>query len=916
MKNIPKATKKIRIRLFIAIAAVLSLVMPFSPITVAADTTLPEEFYGDVTIGGLPSPIGTVIIARIENAQRGNFTTTEAGKYGGNGTFTPRLIVAGADSDVGKTVTFWAGGIGASQTAIYEPGHTQQLALSFRYPLNASDSQITNALNYLRSKQQADGSIGGYVASGWAIMAIAAAGQNPNNWVSGGNSTVTYLRNSTALLDPNKATDWERTLLAIVAAGENPRAFGNTDYVSKVLGFYNGTQIGDVTLLNDDVWGILALSSIGEGQTVISNSKNFIESNQNTDGGWSFAVSGASDADNTAATLIALTAAGESPSSQVITKAVAYLKTQQQSNGGFISEGTTNSGVDAWVIGGINAIGQSPIAPDWQKNGVSAVSHLLSLQNADGSFNWTATLSTNPIWMTAYAIPALLGKPYPRDNIKPVISGFSPSSGGSVTGTAVTIGASYTDATSGINPATAKIWLDNADVTAGAVVTNSTISYAATVAAGIHTARVSVKDKMNNEANQSWSFTLNDATIVSGGGSGPATTATPLPGTTSFMGVVNSTGVFLQGAVARSDDAVCVLNINQGTKGLTGDGLALSQLTAVKMTNPPAPPAQASIIGLAYDFGPGGTTFDPPATLTFSFNQTQMPPGLSAENLAVAMWDAANNQWTHLDSTVDIESGTISAKVSHFTGFAVLARPPQASFTISRLTVSPAEVAAGDSVTISLTVANTGNASGTYALPLKIDNVPVETKQVTLAVGQNQTIVFTVIKDVPGTYTVNIGNLSGTFKVRAPVATAASAGLVVKSLTASPADIYTGGSVSFLLSVTNPANTSVSELMMLQINGVGAETQSIALSGGTSETITFIKTMNTPGTYTASVGALSIQFTVKPGTAPATSAPTSMESIVSQVTSNRWFWWGLIAAGVIIVLLIIVWLVRRRRYYY
>jgi hypothetical protein len=460
-----------------------------------------------------------------------------------------------------------------------------------------------------------------------------------------------------------------------------------------------------------------------------------------------------------------------------------------------------------------------------------------------------------------------------------------------------------------VSPATVKIWLDNVDVTAGASVTNSTVSYAATVAAGVHTARVSVKDKMNNEANQSWSFTVNAATIVSSGGGGPTTTSTPQPGTTSLTGVVSSTGVFLQGAVARSDDALCTLNVNQGTRGLTADGLALSQLTVVRMTNPPAPPAQSSVIGLVYNFGPDGTTFDPPATLTMSYSPSQLPPGFSPNNLTVAMWDSVSSQWIYLESTVDTESGTVNAKVSHFTSFTVLTRQPQASFTISGLSVSPGEVAAKGNVNMSVVVTNTGDMSGTYDVPLKIDNVLVETRKVTLSAGGRETVAFTIARDAAGTYTVNIGGLTGTFKVKAP------AGLTVKSLTASPSDVYVGGSVNFSVSVANTADTSVSQTLTLKINDIEAETRAIALAGGASETITFTRTVNTPGTYTASVGALSVIFTVKPGSLPASPAPESFASLVSQVTSSSWFMWSAVAAGIVLVLLIIVRIVKRFFYY-
>ncbi|NLA39205.1 MAG: cobalamin-binding protein, partial [Methanomicrobiales archaeon] len=49
----------------------------------------------------------------------------------------------------------------------------------------------------------------------------------------------------------------------------------------------------------------------------------------------------------------------------------------------------------------------------WSKNGNNLVTTFASLQQPDGSFLWTAYTADNPCGMTARAIPALLGKPYP-----------------------------------------------------------------------------------------------------------------------------------------------------------------------------------------------------------------------------------------------------------------------------------------------------------------------------------------------------------------------------------------------------------------------------------------------------------------------------------------------------------------------
>ena len=147
-----------RVGFLLLLFCMAALLLPLPAL--AADITLPEEFYGDVTINNISAPVGTTIVAKIDSAEWGRFVSTEAGKYGGAGTFTPRLVVAGVQGEVGKTITFWVNGVRANQTAVYEPGQSKQLNLAAQaYPLAAWDVQIIKALNYLRQAQQPDGSI-------------------------------------------------------------------------------------------------------------------------------------------------------------------------------------------------------------------------------------------------------------------------------------------------------------------------------------------------------------------------------------------------------------------------------------------------------------------------------------------------------------------------------------------------------------------------------------------------------------------------------------------------------------------------------------------------------------------------------------------------------------------------------------
>ena len=88
-----------------------------------------------------------------------------------------------------------------------------------------------------------------------------------------------------------------------------------------------------------------------------------------------------------------------------------------------------------------------------------------------------------------------------------------------------------------------------------------------------------------------------------------------------------------------------------------------------------------------------------------------------------------------------------------------------AAFAISNLTVTPAEVNAGDEVTISIIITNTGELSGSYQVTFKIDAEVVGTKQVTLDGGASETVTFTTTRDIPGTYSVTIDGLTETFEV-------------------------------------------------------------------------------------------------------------------------------------------------------
>jgi hypothetical protein len=297
----------------------------------------------------------------------------------------------------------------------------------YAYP-NVSGN-VTAALGYLDSIQANDGSIGTFANSVWAVMAIVAAGEDPDagRWANAtGYSLVDYLIDNQNQIDVSKATDVERFILAMESAGVDSSNMGGTNYVNILMNL-NDTydagkyQIGDNTTLNDDFWGIMALVSAGVSTDnwLIQDSTEFIKANQRVDDGWSWTtnMTYGSDVDDTAAGIIALVAAGEGSSSNVA-DAVAYLKSEQDpATGGFeYDDGVwpssgVNSDSDSWAISAIYSVGESPF--QCPLNGTDVVDNLLTLQDgATGRFNWTAS---NPGWdQVMPTINAILGLCFPN----------------------------------------------------------------------------------------------------------------------------------------------------------------------------------------------------------------------------------------------------------------------------------------------------------------------------------------------------------------------------------------------------------------------------------------------------------------------------------------------------------------------
>jgi hypothetical protein len=104
-------------------------------------------------------------------------------------------------------------------------------------------------------------------------------------------------------------------------------------------------------------------------------------------------------------------------------------------------------------------------------------------------------------------------------------------------------------------------------------------------------------------------------------------------------------------------------------------------------------------LGLYYDFGPSGTTFSSPINITLKYDPANLPAGADQSMLYIAWWDVGTGTWVSLPCIVDPVSHTVTATVSHFTIYSVLA-PGKSAGGISALAI--AGIVAGGLIVISL----------------------------------------------------------------------------------------------------------------------------------------------------------------------------------------------------------------------
>jgi len=279
--------------------------------------------------------------------------------------------------------------------------------------------RATAALEFLLAAQTKTGALSDYGSLGETadfVIGAAAAGYDPATLrgCGGGTSAMSFLATASDRASTD-ASSTGKAILAVVAAGGDPSSFHGRNLSARLSALYDsGTgKYGDGSTFSQS---FAILADVASGVAVPAAATGALAALQNPeDGAWSYGstpvAAGQGDSNSTAMALMALNAAGFDTAD---TKGLAYLRTQQVDDGGFVYSTAWGSASDpdsdSLVLQALLSAGADPVATGWSKGSNNVLTALRTSQGADGGFAGVGSGETP--FVTSQVPAALVGVPY------------------------------------------------------------------------------------------------------------------------------------------------------------------------------------------------------------------------------------------------------------------------------------------------------------------------------------------------------------------------------------------------------------------------------------------------------------------------------------------------------------------------
>jgi len=179
-----------------------------------------------------------------------------------------------------------------------------------------------------------------------------------------------------------------------------------------------------------------------------------------------------------------------------------------------------------------------------------------------------------------------------------------------------------------------------------------------------------------------------------------------------------------------------------------------------------------------------------------------------------------------------------------------------AEFHVENFSLNPVEIQVDQESTVSATISNKGEISGSYIIELIFDGETVLSEEIDLSGNGSKTFSHKLSREEPGQYQVAINEQSKTLKVLRPAETK------VSDLTLSATSVKPGQTVVVTAVVSNSGEVAGDHTLSLAVDGKTVENRTITVRENSSENVSFNVSRDYAGRFTVACGGLSKAFTV------------------------------------------------------
>ena len=206
------------------------------------------------------------------------------------------------------------------------------------------------------------------------------------------------------------------------------------------------------------------------------------------------------------------------------------------------------------------------------------------------------------------------------------------------------------------------------------------------------------------------------------------------------------------------------------------------------------------------------------------------------------------------------EEGTYKIQVRELTGFLEVAEPlAPALASLANLRVKPTEVAPNQTVSVAVTVTNSGDTEGSYTAFLKLNGAVTDAQTVRVPPRSATDVIFTIQRERIGDYVATIGHLMGQFAVTKSLAMPT---FRFNLLTITPPVVQVGQSASISVLVENRGERQRDQEAVLMVNGQEVGRQRVTLDAHTGQILTFQFTPEEAGTHLVAIEGLNADLRV------------------------------------------------------